>query len=192
MLKKCVALGYIAFFAIISTTIILPALGNEYTPNYYWPYYDVCSHCEHTAALGDSADTFCITGIQAWYDGNLPARYVSGNWSFWRGYGGHDQNNNPVHTYTTDSQLICSYAYGSYGYLHYEPSSSTPQAGDGPFHNCVAYYQYWIKYYSTFNPSRQPNVQGDAQSYFKDPNNPSNRWYVDAPISPDVMTAAVR
>jgi len=175
-----------AFLAIFLTIPMLPEVKGwgETTPYHNWPY-DCCVRCEHTGTFNASDDTFTATSIEGWYDQDTPTppAYISGNWSFTRGYGG----GGPDHDYTTDSYMICGYVYGSYGFTHYD--YNTPSYGYGPYGDVPAYYQYWVKYLSSFNPSRQPSLQGGAQSYFKDPNNPNDRWYVSSWIDPEYMTA---
>ncbi len=192
MLKKhnFITLASLVFLLLISATFLqeVKAWG-ETTPSHAWPY-DCCSRCEHTGSLGYRDDTFCLSSIEGWYDQNTitPAAYIRGTWQFWRGYGGGGE----AHDYITDSPMYCSYAYGNptiqYSTVHYEYNSPYYRMGPPPDY-IYAYYQNYTKTYSSFSPARETQLQGGAQSYFKDPNNPSNRWYVSAVIGPSYMTA---
>jgi hypothetical protein len=176
----------VAFLLLPLTTLMLQEVKGwgETTPYHAWPFYDYCVRCEHTGTFNASDDTFTATMIEGWYDMNPnPPAYVSGEWGFTRGYGGGGTH----HLYTTDSPMYCSYQYGSYAFVHYD--YNTPSFGYGPYGNVPAYYQDYDKYLSSFNPSRQPSLQGGAQSYFKDPNNPNDRWFVSSWINPSYMTA---
>ena len=191
--KKILAIVALPLLMILSAIILLPIVqgsGETGPPYYDWPNYDACGRCEHSTTINQADDTFCISEIQGFYDGNLPAAYTHGQWDFYRGYGGQG-----AHDYITpnNSPMFCSYAYGNptiqFSTVHYE--YGTPQEGYGPFGNVHAWYQQKTIVVNPFGPARETQLQGGASSYFTDPDNPSSRWYVSAMIPPSYVYAHV-
>ncbi len=135
-----------------------------------------------------SEDTWTATGILGNYDQVTitPAAFVGATFYFDRGFGG---GGTTYHDYTTDSPMYCQYQYGNPPYSTYSftyNDYNTPQWSDGPWGLYEAYYQDWTKYNNPFSPysGRYNTLGASAQSYFKDPNNPNDRWYISSPIYP--------
>ena len=172
--------GLIAFSAIFTAALFIQAAQGEehhYTGQHNFPNNDTASRCDHLGTFNAPNDTWTGMGIIAWYDEQQsPPAYHSGNWSFERGFGGGGY----PHDYTTDGDMICTYVFGSYSTTYY--SSGTCSYGSGPFGNVWAWYHDVYTYKSSFDPypHREPSFQGGSASYFKDPNNPNNRWYISS------------
>lgn len=164
-MKKC------SFVALLSATLLatlmLPLVRGGYPgPDYY-------SHCIHFGNFNTPGDTWTGVGIVGTH-GSLPPAYVAGDWYFQRGYGGQGS-----HLYVTDGPFVCVYQYGDYSFVRYEYGTPTRQNRSVPGYGYVdAWYQDWEKHLSSFNPSRQPSLQGSAQSYFRDPAT-GDRWYIN-------------
>jgi hypothetical protein len=175
-----VACLLLAFFLMSLPTLLIASVDSKdvwghISYNQTWPY-DVAARCDHTGTLNASDDTFTGTGIEGWYDLTtiIDPRYIQANYTFLSGYGGGGED----HDYTTDSPMYSAYQYGPYGSGHY--SYEDAEYGNGPYGNIPAYYRTWNKYFSSFTPTYQYSLQGGAQAYFKDPENPEDRWFVSS------------
>ncbi len=174
------------FSAILISSLLLQSANGwgEITPDPHgYPYYDSCVRCEHTGTFNAPNDTFTATSITGWYHDDLPPAYDSGYWYFLRGYGG-----NGSYLFPTYGDMICGYMYGAYSFSYYDTGDNCTE-GWGPWGDVHAWYQDDEMTCSSFNPSRQPSLQGGAQSYFYDGVNPNSRWYVSSWIAPQYMTA---
>lgn len=185
------ALLTLAFSATLLVTLLLPAAYAWYDDgplSHEWPHDDYC-RCDHTSVEGTEGypdDTWTATAIHANYreSPHDPPYYISGTWYFERGYGG----GGTPHDYTVrDNYYFCTYVHDVYSTTFYDYGSPSYVANGGFWQNNSAYYQDYNNRngltLNSFDPSLASNLQSISATYFEDPNNPSNQWYVSSYVS---------
>jgi hypothetical protein len=183
-----------AFFALSMMALTTSEVKGFYGEYTIQPMEDgsgvAASRCDHLIQPPSYQDAWTATGIGAYYDEDPPPAYDGAIFHFERGYGGTIQN---PHTWTIRSDpldpLICQYQYGPYSFTYYD--NRTPSWGSGEFGLYYAYYQDLPIDKDPFSPYpyRQTTVGANAQSYFIEVADPSNRIYISSPINPNDMYA---
>lgn len=183
------ALLFALLLTILSTSLLLPAVnawGHNGPPTRHWPDYDDYSRCDHngshTDQMGWSDDTWTGCGVRAYYrDNQMPAYYTHATWYFERGYGGGYGGDGYYANYTVSTNyFICTYTHDVYVTTYYSYGYPSNDGWDWHQNDQITL--------NPFNPSLATSVQGCSSSWFKDPNNPSNQWYISSPIYMAVVT----
>jgi hypothetical protein len=166
-MKKRTLITFAVLSVALFATLMLSGVRADWVG---YPGPDTLSDCDHTGTYGGTDDTFTAVGVAGYYGWEPPA-YVHGLWYFMRGYGGD---------YPALGSMTCYWTYTPYYGVHYDPADFSWEYRN----HAWAYYHDWDR--QDYDLPRSATISGYTGSYFYDPDNPNDWWYVSSYVG---MTA---